>query len=172
MIKASVGCGKRDFGVGWINIDGGKFDHVFSHGVFLKEYPDDAFDLIYSSHLIAYFDRDEVMKLLSYWYKKLKPGGTLRIATPDCEFLFALYEQGVELDKLLGPLYGKMKMGDKTIYHKTTYNFASIINVLSKAGFKRINIYDHKETDHAQFDDHSAAYINDTLISLNVECTK
>ena len=45
-------------------------------------------------------------------------------------------------------------------------------------GFKDIKRYDWRETEHAEFDDHSQAYLphmdkeNGTLISLNVECTK
>ena len=47
-----------------------------------------------------------------------------------------------------------------------------------EVGFKNVERYDWRETEHAEFDDHSQAYLphmdkeNGTLISLNVECTK
>lgn len=71
-----------------------------------------------------------------------------------------------------------MKMDNQTIYHKTVYDFDSLENILSENGFYKINNYDWRMTEHANFDDHSQAYIphmdkeNGTLISLNVECLK
>ena len=83
------------------------------------------------------------------------------------------------LSQAIGPLYGKMQMGHETIYHKTTYDFESLEAVLNEAGFVNVKRYDHWLTEHPntgdrtdKYDDHSAAYINGTLISLNVECTK
>jgi hypothetical protein len=71
-----------------------------------------------------------------------------------------------------------MKMGDKLIFHKTTYDFKDLELVLKDAGFKNIKLFDWKSTEHAQFDDHSQAYYphmdkeNGTLVSLNIECVK
>ena len=75
-------------------------------------------------------------------------------------------------------LYGKMNMGSKIIYHKTTYNYNDLKTLLSECGFSKVNFYNWKNTEHSNFDDHSQAYIphmdkeNGTLISLNVEATK
>ena len=69
-------------------------------------------------------------------------------------------------------------MGKETIYHKTTYDFNSLENLLIDLGLKEIKKYDWEDTEHSKFDDHSQAYIphmdkdNGTLISLNVECKK
>ena len=71
-----------------------------------------------------------------------------------------------------------MKMEETTIFHKTTYDFNSLKQLLEKAGMRNIQRYDWKDTEHAQFDDHSQAYLphmdkkKGTLISLNVECIK
>jgi hypothetical protein len=71
-----------------------------------------------------------------------------------------------------------MEMGDKTIYHKTTYDFNSLSDLLEQCGFLNVETYDWRETEHASFDDHSQAYKphmdkeSGTLISLNVEATK
>ena len=84
----------------------------------------------------------------------------------------------IKLNDILGPLYGKMPMGKETIYHKTTYDFNSLENLLIDLGLKEIKKYDWEDTEHSKFDDHSQAYIphmdkdNGTLISLNVECKK
>ena len=69
-------------------------------------------------------------------------------------------------------------MEDSIIYHKTTYDFESLRTVLENCGFSNVVEYNWRETDHAQFDDHSQAYIphmdkeNGVCISLNVECIK
>ena len=78
----------------------------------------------------------------------------------------------------VAPLFGKMKMDDVTIYHKTTYDMISLTSVLKKIGFGRTERYGWRETEHAHIDDHSQAYLphmdkeNGSLISLNIETTK
>ena len=79
-------------------------------------------DLIYASHLIEYFDLDEVKELLNYWLLKLKKGGILRLAVPNFRAIAELYLSGIALEKFIGPLYGKMQMGNEIIYHKNTYD--------------------------------------------------
>ena len=170
-IKLHIGCGKRNW-PGWVNIDGEKFNHIVSNDIYCGSFDLDSVSLIYSSHLIAYFDRVEIIGLLKAWYKKLKPGGTLRIATPDHEAMNYLYSNGVHLNYFLGPMYGKMPMAGSTIYHKTVWDFKSLKEFLELNGFVDVERYDHTKTEHAQFDDHSAAYIQGTLISLNVQCHK
>lgn len=178
-MKLHLGCGKRDFGPDWINIDGGNFPHLHSNDIVNLPFDDDSVDLIYSSHVLEYFDREEVLIVLKNWYRVLKPNGTLRIAVPDFESMAELYVRKDEnLDRFLGPLFGKMVMGDGTIYHKTTYDFYSLSKVLENCGFKNVRRYDWRHTEHSQFDDHSQAYIphmdkdNGVLISLNVQCVK
>lgn len=180
MIKINMGSGKRNFGSDWIHIDGGDYDHLQYRSITdLGHFENNSVDLIYASHVIEYFDREEVVELLTEWKRILKVGGTLRIAVPNFEALAALYLDGsLKLNGCLGPLYGKMEMDDKIIYHKTTYDFESIEAILLSCGFKNCCIYDWKLTDHSNFDDHSQAYIphmdkeNGILISLNVECEK
>jgi len=108
----------------------------------------------------------------------LKDDAVLRLAVPDFESMTKLYSQGESLEKFLGPLFGRMKMGDSIIYHKTTYDLKSLSTVLNNCGFYDIKKYNWRDTEHSMFDDHSQAYIphmdkeNGTLISLNIECKK
>ena len=93
MIKINLGCGQRNFGKEWIHIDGGDFAHLDKKykTIELYEFASDSIDLLYSSHLIAYFDRAEFAALLKQWYRKMKKGAVLRIATPDFEVMTELY---------------------------------------------------------------------------------
>lgn len=168
MVKLHLGCGNRDFGATWDHIDKINAPHIKSHDVTVLPYQDNSVDVIYACHLIAYFDREEIAPVLKEWKRVLRPGGVLRIATPDFKAMVKIYlnQRGSDLGQFLGPLYGKMN----DIYHKTVYDYYSIIELLSSIGFKSIRKYDRFNTDHCRFDDHSAAFIDGKLISLNVQC--
>lgn len=182
MIKVNLGCGWRNFGKDWIHVDGGDYAHLSKKykTIELYEFADNSIDVIYASHLIAYFDQVELSALLKQWFRKLKKGGVLRLATPNFEVMVELYNScQVKLEDITGPLYGKMQMGEETIYHKTTYDCITLEKLLKEAGFNYTTPYNWKNTDHAQFDDHSQAYlapkgdkVNGVLISLNIECKK
>ena len=181
MIKINLGCGARNFGKDWVHIDGGDYAHLDKKykSVELYEFPDDSIDVLYASHLIAYFDQVELSVLLKQWKRKLKKGGVLRLATPDFDIITGLYQQGeVCFCDIVGPLYGRMQMSDELIYHKTAYDFETLKKLLNENQFSDVNQYDWRKTDHAQFDDHSQAYLpkmdkeNGILISLNIECRK
>jgi len=92
MIKINMGCGWRNFGKEWIHIDGGKYDHLdYDNIMNLQNFDDNSVDLIYSSHVIEYFDREEVLELLTEWKRVLKPEGVLRLAVPNFEAMCKLY---------------------------------------------------------------------------------
>ena len=171
-----MGCGSRNFGKDWIHIDSENFEHVNHHNIL--DFPYENVDLIYASHLISYFDYNEVLNLLKYWKTKLKVGGTLRLAVPDFKKMCELYLKGESLNSFLGPLYGKMISNKQTIYHKYCYDEDLLIKLLKQLNFKNIRKWDHKKVDHGVYDDHSQAYIphmdkqNGILISLNVEAIK
>ena len=179
MIKINMGCGWRDFGKDWVHIDGGDYPHLDSKDIFNLPYDDNSVDLIYASHVIEYFNRDEIKNTLSEWIRVLKPNGKLRLAVPNFESIVKIYNmKEYSLDNCLGLLYGKMPMGDETIYHRPTYDYKSLSNLLSELGIKDIKRWDWRETSHSEFDDHSQAYFphmdkdNGVLMSLNVEGVK
>ena len=179
MKKINLGCGWRDFGKDWIHIDGGDYSHLDSKDIFNLPYEDNSIDLIYASHVIEYFDREEIIPILNKWKSKLKPNGILRLAVPNFKEIARLYnEENYSLQKFVGLLYGKMKMGNQTIYHKTTYDFDSLKSILDKCGFSNVSYYNWEDTEHSKFDDHSQAYLphmdkqNGVLMSLNIEAKK
>jgi len=178
-MKLHLGCGKRNFGEDWIHIDGGDFKHLHSHDIINLPFENESADLIYASHVIEYFDREEVKIVLAGWRRVLKKGGILRLAVPNFCTMARLYmEADYDLDSFLGPLYGRMKMGDAYIYHKTVYDYYSLENLLNKCQFSNVRLWSWKKVDHGKIDDHSQAYLphmdkdNGILISLNLEADK
>lgn len=179
MIKLHLGCGHRNFGKDWVHIDGGNYPHLDSHDIICLPYENKTVNLIYASHVLEYFDREQAFALLGIWKDKLVDGGILRLAVPDFRMIARLYMENIyDLEDFLGPLYGKMEMGNNFIYHKTAYDFLSLTELLFDVGFKEADKYDWRTTEHCHLDDHSQAYlphmdkVNGTLISLNVEAIK
>jgi predicted SAM-dependent methyltransferase len=176
--KLHLGCGNKNFGQDWIHIDGGDFKHLHSRNICILPFKDKTVDLIYASHVLEYFDRDEVLEVLLEWKRVLKEGGILRLSVPNFDVLSRLYQSGTPIEQVTGPLYGRWNMRGQWVYHRTTYDHKSLKAVLESSGFKNIRLWDWRKTDHGVFDDYSQAYKphmdkeNGTLISLNIEAEK
>lgn len=178
-MKIAMGCGWRNYGPEWFHVDGHSYDHVQFRDITLYDLPDNTVDIIYASHFIAYFSKDELKDLLKDWMRVLKKDGILRIATPDFHALHKVYDLTHMLDMVIGPLYGEMKMNGVTIHHKTAYTYKTLYAFLKECGFREIETYDWRQTEHADVDDHSQAYMlpkgdkeKGMLVSLNVQCKK
>ena len=180
--KLHLGCGKRYLD-GYIHVDIHNYDHIdfVSNIDNLDMFKNEYVDLIYASHCIEYFDREEVIKVLKEWKRVLIPGGVLRLAVPNFESLIKVYSDSNDLNKVLGPLYGKWDAGEnKIIYHKTVYDLESLTILLEETGFDEIKEWDWRVVfkDEKDYDDHSQAYYphmdkdEGLLISLNIECIK
>jgi predicted SAM-dependent methyltransferase len=180
-MKLNLGCGKTNFGPDWIHIDKTNYSHIYSNNIVDLPFNNDSIELIYSSHTIEYFDREEVVEVLKKWKQKLKKNGILRLSVPNFKVYTKLYiEEKINLKQCLGPFYGKWKTknDDNYIYHKTVYDYNDLYNILNNVGFKNIKLWDWKNTEHSHIDDYSQAYIphmdkiNGELMSLNIECNK
>jgi predicted SAM-dependent methyltransferase len=185
MTKINVGCGPTNFGPDWFHI--GSAQHVQHHDINLELFENNTVDLIYASHLLEYFDREQAKELLTRWFYKLVSGGTIRLSVPDFNVMSKLYQEDkIELKDILGPLYGKMYKGQELIYHKTVFDYKELSELLREVGFENVKRYDYKETDHGHIDDCSHAHLphdpqaiasgnftdKHTLISLNIEAKK
>ena len=179
-MKLHLGCGER-YLEGFTHVDLAKYDHI-DHEIpvdNLEIFSDNSVEEIYASHVIEYFDREEIKPVLKEWNRVLKENGVLRLAVPNFPELIKVYEISDDLSKILGPLYGKWKINTKSIYHKTVYDEKSLTDILEKAGFRNIRKWDWKTvfSDH-NYDDHSQAYFphmdkeNGIHVSLNLECVK
>lgn len=177
-INLHLGAGKRNI-PNFVNVDLSNHKHIhYKRNVSdLKIFSNNSVDYIYASHVLEYFDFDEGLKTLKEWRRVLKPKAILRISIPNFDSLIKVYKKTKNIDKVIGPLFGKMKVNKKIFYHKSTYNFDKIKNLLKKSGFKDIKKYNWKDTWHREYDDHSKAYYphknqRGILISLNIYAKK
>ena len=109
------------------------------------------------------------------WNRVLKPEGLL-----DHLYLILkicrVYTNTENLDLVKGPVFGRQDY----LYniHYNIFDKKSLTTLLEANNFYNIREYDWRETEHAEVDDYSQAYIphmdkeNGTLISLNLECNK
>jgi predicted SAM-dependent methyltransferase len=82
----NLGCGHH-FNKQWVNVDFSKTgDGVIGHNL-LKGIPfhDDTFEVVYHSHVLEHFQKDDAKKFVDECYRVLKPGGVIRVVIPDLE---------------------------------------------------------------------------------------
>jgi predicted SAM-dependent methyltransferase len=176
-MKLHLGCGKRKI-PGFIHIDAIDFPHVDHVTTIdnLSFIQDKSVELIYNCHVLEHFKRRELFKVLSEWFRVLQPGVILRIAVPDFASLCTVYQKYEKMELVIGPLFGRQDY----LYniHYNAFDLQTLTKLLEDVGFINVRRYDWRETEHADIDDYSQAYIphmdkeNGILISLNVECCK
>jgi predicted SAM-dependent methyltransferase len=116
------------------------------------------------------------MHVLERWYEILKPGGILRIGVPDFENIVNYYIKTKDLRILSGMLYGGQDYEQN--FHHWCWDFNTLSTELKHIGFKTVERYDWKQTEHSHIDDFTQAYLphldkdHGTLLSLNVEAIK
>ena len=181
-MKLHLGSGSR-YLEGFLHIDIADYEHIDINSSVdkLNTIDNDTIDEIYASHVLEYFDRNEVESVLKEWKRVLKKDAVLRIAVPNFEALIKVYRETEEIEKILGPLYGKWGLNDSSfIYHKTVYDENSLTALLERIGFFDIKIWDWREVfkNNLEYDDHSQAYFphmdkeSGIHVSLNIQCRK
>ncbi|MBU6399991.1 MAG: methyltransferase domain-containing protein [Verrucomicrobia bacterium] len=103
-VLVNIGCGRRCH-PDWTNLDIAPQDpsvlrHDLRRGL---PFGDGSCAAVYHSHLIEHLRRGEALRLLQDCFRVLKPGGILRVATPDLERICELY-----LEKLRAIKRGEM----------------------------------------------------------------
>lgn len=84
-LKLHLACG-TEYREGYINLDlypaeGSQVDAIVD--ITKIPYPDNSVDEIMALHVIEHFDFHESIRVLSEWFRVLKPGGKLILETPD-----------------------------------------------------------------------------------------
>jgi predicted SAM-dependent methyltransferase len=103
--KLNIGCGDHPLD-GWINTDialGGLSGPPFMDARRTFPFPDAHFDRVFSEHMIEHITYPEGKFMLSECFRVLKPGGRIRISTPNLGFLINLWQDGdADEESLLG----------------------------------------------------------------------
>lgn len=187
MKKLNIGCGLSVHD-DWINIDNSlnaklskypRFKYLlYKFGIFPKEYydikwpdnilvhnvkkglpyKDNEVDFIFSSHFIEHLTKEEAKMFLKECLRTLKPGGLIRLSTPDLWILINNYLSDFKKENILASenllnLITSDKKEKKHIVnliynddrHWMIYDEFSLSNLLKSAGFKEIKKRNYKE---------------------------
>ena len=93
----NLGCGSR-FHPDFINIDlyAPTKEIMACDAKRPLEFNDNTFDVVYHSHLLEHFNRQDGLRLLRECYRVCKPGGVIRVVVPDLENIALLYLKYLE----------------------------------------------------------------------------
>lgn len=176
-MKFHLGCGPK-YIPGFVHVDLMDYKHIDKRVSVdsLDFAPNNSVDLIYASHVLEHFGRNEVDQVLREWYRVLAPGGILRIAVPDFEAVAKRYYVTGNITEVMGLVCGGQR--NQNDFHKIIFDYHSLNKRLISVGFCSVSRYDWKRTEHATLDDYSQAYLphldkeHGQLMSLNVEAVK
>ena len=92
--KLQIGCGPYPL-EGWMNTDL-TTNYRTGNPIFMDAgkpfpIPDASFDYVYSEHLFEHLTHPQATNMLKECYRIMKPGGIIRIATPNLQFLVDMY---------------------------------------------------------------------------------
>lgn len=125
MPRLQIGSG-RNFIEGWLNTDYAPEDrnYVFLDATKTFPLPSNTFDLTYSEHIIEHIPFQGGENLARESFRILKPGGTMRVATPDLSKFLGLFgREHTEFEKEY------MKWGVDTYYPGVgIYNPCMVLN--------------------------------------------
>lgn len=168
--RLHLGCGYTILH-GFENIDIRKIDGIDKvTEVYPLDYKGNTFDLVYASHLLEHFPRDQTLSVIKEWTRVLKQEGILRISVPDINALIKIYQQTNDLSQIIGPLYGHQDY--RYNYHYTIFDYTTLKQLMEKAGLTAIHPWDYRRTIHSDVWDYSQAETKGILISLNIEGRK
>lgn len=164
--KINLGCGDKT-PEGWINVDyalGAKLAKIpFLHKLgltkikwdrtiiihnLLKLFPweTESIDVVYSSHTLEHFTREEGFHFLEECHRVLKYGGIIRIVVPDLKaFTLAYLEGKTRADYFIENLFvlypssnnfiRKILMPFISFPHKCMYDTQTLVKILQSIGF-------------------------------------
>lgn len=103
----------------------------------LSDYADNSVDEEKASHVLEHFGNREVDNVLREWVRALKPGGRIRIAVPDCEYVCKKLLAGNPESEPLGSYLMGGQLDDND-YHRSIFNKERLTNMMEEAGLEKI----------------------------------
>ncbi len=98
-------------------------------------FPDESAEEIRASHVLEHFDWRTVPKVLADWLRVLKPGGTIKVAVPNMEYVASNLNHP---QALLWAMGGQTDAND---YHRSAFTPQMLTNVLTAAGFENVQAW-------------------------------
>ena len=150
-VKLNVGCG-TDYKQGWINIDNNSDNNIKKLDLNWDlrnplPFKENSVDFIFNEHLIEHLTVDEGQTAIKDFMRVLKPGGVLRIATPDLGLAVEHYVK-LPIDKdptlkrykltFIETRAERLNLAMREWGHKWLYDAEELKRRLQQAGCKNI----------------------------------
>lgn len=181
--KLHIGCGKKTRD-GWLasDLNSGK-GVIFLDATKKFPFRNDSLDYIFSEHMIEHIDYFDGKKMLQECYRVLRPGGKLRIATPDLKKYLSLIDEpeNVENKKAIN-FYMKKLFSDypndanspyhilNLLMHKWGHSYIYTLETLSEqlklSGFKDIQVKETGKSDDSNLK--NMEMHNENAIAVNL----
>jgi len=114
----------------------GVYRHVYYLDVTRRfPFPDNSFACVYSSHMLEHLYPDDAQRCVREIYRVLRPGGLLRLALPDLDFIVANYDPQDSTGFLISIFQGTSRRTHRLARHWWHYNAHSLTALLTSAGF-------------------------------------
>ena len=137
-IKLHLGCGEN-YLEGYVNVDMVAKRVDARYDVSVLPYPDNSVDEIFASHVIEHFTFQKGFKVMAEWFRALKPGGVLKLETPDFLESCKAFVKGDEQYRI--KLYGHFfAFPEESLYNAHYFLFTPVqlFWQLEQVGFKNI----------------------------------
>lgn len=128
-MKLNLGGGNQKI-PGLINVDRLNGQEVYP----LPAYADGSVDEIRASHILEHFGHREVPQVLAEWMRVLKPGGVMRLAVPDLDWIIQHRDDHLPLESYL--------MGGQTDdddYHRSVYTERKLRDLMRYVGLTDVS---------------------------------
>ena len=167
-----VGCGDNILPKPFENLDIREFDGVdhISKAEDLSLFEDDTFDLVYASHILEHYPRNQIENVLSEWVRVCKPDGIVRISVPNFENCVKIYQETNKIEDIIGPVSGGQTYDFE--FHYCSFDKRSLSELMLKCGLTAIHPWIYQRTTHSDHWDFSQAVTRDIQVSLNLEGRK
>jgi len=192
--KLHLGCGPNELS-GWLNTDIRSVSPSVIYVDIMEPLPlpDESFDYIYSEHLIEHIPFECGLNHLKECLRVLKHGGTIRISTPDMQFLLDYYKlnklsevQIKYLERVVRNAQLDMKFCHPTVLlnyfthewgHKFIYDSEILSEALKFSGFydiRRCAVNESKKHELRGLEQHGISITDEfnILQSMILEATK
>jgi len=146
LVKLNLGAGGVEL-PGFVPVDRKDGKEVYP----LEDYKDGTVAEIYASHILEHFPHGEVPLVLNEWMRVLAPGGRMRIAVPNMDWMI---EQVTKEVPVPIPLQAYMMGGqsDENDFHKTIFDRETLVELMVNCGLERIGGWEPTIKDCASLD--------------------
>lgn len=176
--KLHVGCGPMLL-KGWLNSD---MEPDIANGVIYLDvteplpFPDGSLQYIYSEHVLEHVTLETTLAHFGECYRALRPGGVIRIAMPDLQFLLDYFKskeltavQQSFLEHTVGKFHPDVALKSPAMLlndflrrwgHQVIYDRQLLADLLKRVGFNPVvscELQESRHTDLANMEHHGTA---------------